>query len=118
MDKDRDGKISPLELRQALLQGGVPVPAEAQFQAMFSATDMDKNGYIDYIEFVAVMLESSSVAQWVSVLALLLLSVSCWRALLWHRRCTLPAQHTVMCLVMQDMHGVKQQRTACDAHCV
>ena len=42
---------------------GVPVPAEAQFQAMFSATDMDKNGYIDYVEFVAVMLESSSVAQ-------------------------------------------------------
>ncbi|KAA6425135.1 MAG: calcium-binding CML27 [Trebouxia sp. A1-2] len=24
---------------------------------------MDKNGYIDYVEFVAVMLESSSVAQ-------------------------------------------------------
>ena len=73
MDKDKDGSINPLELRQALLQGGFPVPPEPQFQAMFSAIDMDKNGYIDYVEFVAVMLESSSVAQCVSVLALLLL---------------------------------------------
>ncbi len=70
MDKDKDGNINPLELRRALLQGGVPVPPEPQFQAMFSATDVDKNGYIDYVEFVAVMLESSSVAQWVSVFTL------------------------------------------------
>ena len=82
MDKDKDGNINPLELQQALLQGGVPVPPEPQFQAMFSATDVDKNGYIDYEEFVAVMLESSSVAQWVSVLTLLLVLVSYWRALL------------------------------------
>ncbi len=102
MDKDKDGNINALELRQALLQGGVPVPPEPQFQAMFSATDMDKSGYIDYVEFVAVMLESSSVAQWGSVLTLLILLVSWWRARLWHsaslfccalfRLLTIPAQ--------------------------
>lgn len=63
MDKDKDGNINPLELRQALLQGGVPVPPEAEFQTMFKATDMDKSGYIDYVEFVATMLDSTSVAQ-------------------------------------------------------
>ena len=32
MDKDKDGHINPLELRQALLRGGVPVPPQAEFQ--------------------------------------------------------------------------------------
>ena len=63
MDKDKDGHINPLELRQALLRGAVPVPAEAEFQTMFNATDMDKSGYIDYVEFVATMLDTDSVAQ-------------------------------------------------------
>ena len=63
LDKDKDGNINPLELRQALQQGGVPVPPEAEFQAMFNASDVDKSGYIDYVEFVAVMLDSASVAQ-------------------------------------------------------
>ena len=63
MDKDKDGNIDPLELRQALLQRAVPVPLEAEFLAMFDATDMDKSGYIDCVEFVATMLDSTSVAQ-------------------------------------------------------
>ena len=63
MDKDKDGNINPLELRQALLQGAVPVPPEAEFQNLFKATDMDKSGFIDYVEFVATMLDSDSVAQ-------------------------------------------------------
>ncbi|KAL3159849.1 Mitogen-activated protein kinase cpk1 [Trebouxia sp. C0009 RCD-2024] len=61
MDKDRDGNINPSELRQALLRGAVPVPPEAEFQALFNATDMDKSGYIDYVEFVATMLDTDSV---------------------------------------------------------
>ena len=63
MDKDKDGHINPLELRQALLRGAVPVPPEAEFQTMFNATDIDKSGYIDYVEFVATMLDTDSVAQ-------------------------------------------------------
>ena len=63
MDKDRDGNINPSELRQALLRGAVPVPPEAEFQAMFNATDLDKSGYIDCVEFVATMLDPDSVAQ-------------------------------------------------------
>lgn len=63
MDKDKDGHINPLELRQALLRGAVPVPSKAEFQTIFDATDVDKSGYIDYVEFVATMLDTSSVAQ-------------------------------------------------------
>ena len=63
MDKVKDGNIDPAELRQALLRGSVPVPPEAEFRSMFNATDVTRSGYIDYVEFVATMLDADAVAQ-------------------------------------------------------
>ena len=67
IDKDKSGTLEPTELRNALLQLGIPVPGEADFQALFDASDINKHGHIDYVEFVATMLDSDRVARWAAV---------------------------------------------------
>jgi calcium-dependent protein kinase len=63
MDKDKNGEIDPKELRDCLVKAGIPVPSEAEFKAMFDASDLNKSGHIDYAEFVATMLDSDRVAK-------------------------------------------------------
>eukprot|EP00891_Asterochloris_glomerata_P004636 jgi/Astpho2/4636/Aster-00208 len=63
IDKDKSGTLEPTELRDALLKLGIPVPGEADFQALFDASDINKHGHIDYVEFVATMLDSDRVAR-------------------------------------------------------
>ena len=63
IDKDKSGTLEPPELRDALLRLGIPVPGEADFQALFDASDINKHGHIDYVEFVATMLDSDRVAR-------------------------------------------------------
>lgn len=67
IDKDKSGTLEPTELREALLKLGIPVPGEADFQALFDASDINKHGHIDYVEFVATMLDSDRVARWAGV---------------------------------------------------
>ncbi len=67
IDKDKSGTLEPTELRDALLKLGIPVPGEADFQALFDASDINKHGHIDYVEFVATMLDSDRVARWAGV---------------------------------------------------
>ena len=67
IDKDKSGTLEPTELRDALLKLGIPVPGEADFQALFDASDINKHGHIAYVEFVATMLDSDRVARWAGV---------------------------------------------------
>lgn len=62
LDKDRSGGLQPNEVREALLKAGIPCPGEAEFAALFEASDFNKSGNIDYVEFVATMLDGDRVA--------------------------------------------------------
>ncbi|XP_045798396.1 calmodulin-like isoform X4 [Trifolium pratense] len=54
-DKDKDGYISPNELRSVLRIIGEKV-TEEELEQMIKTADLDGNGLIDYQEFVRMML--------------------------------------------------------------
>ncbi|KAH9611894.1 hypothetical protein KSS87_002619 [Heliosperma pusillum] len=53
MDVDRDGKITYEELRTGLKKVGSQL-GEAEIKLLMEVADVDRNGYLDYGEFVAV----------------------------------------------------------------
>jgi len=60
-DHNNDGTISKDELREAMVNFGTRV-TEDEFQTMFSEADKNKDGLIDFDEFVMMMLPSTSAA--------------------------------------------------------
>lgn len=55
LDKDGDGRLSPDELRQGLLDKNLSVPAE--FDDLLKSIDMNASGHLDYTEFVAATMD-------------------------------------------------------------
>jgi len=60
-DYNHDGSISREELREALVNFGERC-TEEEFSVMFAEADKNKNGRIDFDEFVDMMLPSSASA--------------------------------------------------------
>jgi calmodulin len=56
-DKDGDGKITTAELTHIVKNLGEPLPQE-EVDEMIAQADPDKDGIIDYAEFVHLMLSS------------------------------------------------------------
>ncbi|KAG8649749.1 calmodulin-like protein 11 isoform X2 [Manihot esculenta] len=57
-DKDRDGYISPNELRHVMINLGEKLTDE-ELEQMIKEADLDGDGQINYDEFVRIMLASS-----------------------------------------------------------
>ncbi|MEW5313687.1 MAG: hypothetical protein WDW38_005232 [Sanguina aurantia] len=62
MDENLDGRINSTDLHKALEKVGAAIE-EAEMAELFSASDIDGTGLIDYEEFIAAMLDSSRVAR-------------------------------------------------------
>ncbi|KAK9811310.1 hypothetical protein WJX72_001575 [[Myrmecia] bisecta] len=63
IDKDKSGEVDPRELRESLVKAGMTVPPQAEFNKLFRACDVNGSGQIDYVEFVATMMDSDRVAR-------------------------------------------------------
>ena len=65
LDKNHTGFISPLELRQAFQTLGIESSSEKIhgiiYSEILSQTDFDKNGLINYTEFIAATLDSKII---------------------------------------------------------
>ena len=59
-DKGRDGQITFDELRQGLIQLKSTRISENDVQRLFSKIDVDKNGKIDYTEFLAATIQKAN----------------------------------------------------------
>ena len=56
-DKDHDGRISKLELKQAFSDLLGTVLADIELEAIFRSIDHDNNGYIEYEEFLRATID-------------------------------------------------------------
>ena len=54
LDKDGDGHIQTKELRDALRNLGQN-PTDLELQSLFNEMDIDRNGKVDFSEFVAMV---------------------------------------------------------------
>merc|ERR1719401_1028180 len=61
MDRNKDGMVSAMELREGLIAAGVAAPEN--LQELFSHIDTDGSGAIDYTEFLASTLNKKSYYQ-------------------------------------------------------
>ena len=61
-DKDKDGKISGLELRNAMVSMGQS-PTEEEINEMMREVDLNQDGKIDFDEFMILMTRSSPDTQ-------------------------------------------------------
>ena len=59
-DKSKDGQISYEELRQGLIQLKSNRITEQDVYFLFQALDVDRNGKIDYTEFIAATLQRAN----------------------------------------------------------
>ena len=55
MDKDKNGILSKDEIKQCLEKNQIKI----NFDKVFDSIDTNENGYIDYTEFLAFMLDES-----------------------------------------------------------
>jgi len=60
-DHNNDGSISKEELREAMVNFGTRC-TEDDFTSMFAEADKNNDGYIDFDEFVLMMLPSTGAA--------------------------------------------------------
>jgi len=60
MDADGNGQLTRGELRAGLEKAGLPV-TDADVQSLMEAVDTDGSGVIDYTEFIAASIDSSTV---------------------------------------------------------
>ena len=77
IDKDTDGKLGLEDVQQTLARAARPAFADAELAAMFGAADMDSSSFIDFVEFVAMMIEKNHVARYAAAFSLFLLQSSC-----------------------------------------
>jgi Ca2+-binding EF-hand superfamily protein len=59
LDRDGNGKISAHELRYVMLSSGEEELTEQDIQTIIHEADTDGDGYIDYKEFVKIMMGHS-----------------------------------------------------------
>ena len=64
MDKDKEGTVDIEELRSALQQVGIPPPTPSELHELFKSSAFRDQDRMDFVEFVASMLDSAQVARY------------------------------------------------------
>ncbi|KAK9838397.1 hypothetical protein WJX84_009183 [Apatococcus fuscideae] len=68
MDKDKEGTVDIEELRSALQQVGIPPPTPKELHNLFKSSAFRDQDRMDFVEFVASMLDSAQVARHVDIM--------------------------------------------------